>query len=522
MYRKQHNGQLSIEEFHLPFGGTLDPENRWVLLSALMPWEELEETYAPQFSPTVGAPAKPVRLAFGALFIKQRLGLPDEETVHQIRENAYMQFFLGFAGYSNKAPFDPSMMVHFRKRFSDEDLRRINELVVQRGKAMLIESVMNAVDGDDSDDQGPNADDQLSLDDLVKPADWPEGKNWGTLSIDASCTPADITYPTDLKLLNEARETTERIIDDLCRQRAGFGVHRPRYDRRKARAHFLNVAKQKKPRRRKLKGAVRRQLSYLQRNLEAIDALIAAGASLSALKPHWWQKLLACSELHRQQSILINSTTRSIPDRLVNLVQRHVRPIVRGKARAAVEFGAKISVSVQNGFPFLHRISWDAYNEGDDLIAQAEKYKQDNGCYPERICADRIYINTKNRHYCTRHGIRLSGKRLGRPPKDPEINAEQKQQLSADQRRRNEVEGVFGSGKRKYSLKLIMARLTNGAETSISMAFLVMCAEKILRLLRLFFVLISAWFYSLLRLCVPGAMSSNLLRPVVSDLAALA
>ena len=148
MYRTQHNGQLSIEEFHLPFGGTLDPENRWVLLSALMPWEELEDTYAPQFSPTVGAPAKPVRLAFGALFIKQRLGLTDEETVHQIRENAYIQYFLGFAGYSNKAPFDPSMMVHFRKRFSDEDLKRINELVVQRGKAMLIEAIMDDSDGD--------------------------------------------------------------------------------------------------------------------------------------------------------------------------------------------------------------------------------------------------------------------------------------------------------------------------------------------------------------------------------------
>jgi hypothetical protein len=53
-------------------------------------------------------------LAFGALFIKQRLGLSDEETVEQIRENAYMQFFLGFAGYSSKSPFDPSMMVHFR------------------------------------------------------------------------------------------------------------------------------------------------------------------------------------------------------------------------------------------------------------------------------------------------------------------------------------------------------------------------------------------------------------------------
>jgi hypothetical protein len=52
-----------------------------------------------------------------------------------------------------------------------------------------------------------------------------------------------------------------------------------------------------------------------------------------------------------------------------------------------VEFGAKISVSVQNGFACLHRISWYVYNEGDDLIAQAEKYKQDNGCNPERICA---------------------------------------------------------------------------------------------------------------------------------------
>ena len=202
------------------------------------------------------------------------------------------------------------------------------------------------------------------------------------------------------------------------------------------------------------------------------------------------------SELHRQQSILLYSKTRSMPNRIVNLVQRHVRPIVRGKARAAVEFGAKISVSVRNGFAFLHRISWDPYNEGEDLIPQAKKYKQEHGCYPERICADRIYINTKNRNFCTRNNIRLSGKRLGRPPKDPEINAAHKQQLSSDQRKRNEVEGVFGSGKRKYSLRLIMARLPKGAETSISMGFLVMCAEKILRLLRLFFVSIFAWIYT--------------------------
>jgi hypothetical protein len=72
------------------------------------------------------------------------------------------------------------------------------------------------------------------------------------------------------------------------------------------------------------------------------------------------------------------------------------------------------------------------------------------------------------------------------------------------------VEGVFGSGKRKYSLKLIMARLAHGEATSISMSFLVMCAEQILRLLRLFLVLIFAILCSLLRLhASPGNAWSN-------------
>jgi transposase, IS5 family len=361
---------------------------------------------------------------------------------------------------------------------------------------MVMEAVASRQDDDDTNDPDADSDNQVSLDDYVKPADWPEGKNWGTLSIDASCTPADITYPTDLKLINEARESTERIIDDLCEQRSDLRKHRPRYDRGKARANFLRVAKQKKPRRSIIKATIRRQLDYLQRNLDSIDALIASGAMLLGLKTHWWRKLLVISELHRQQSILLYSKTRSMPDRIVNLVQRNVRPIVRGKARAAVEFGAKISVSVRNGFAFLHRISWDPYNEAGDLIPQAKKYKQAHGCYPERICADRIYINTKNRNFCKRNKIRLSGKRLGRPPKNPEINAAHKQQLSSDQRKRNEVEGCFGSGKRKYSLGLIMAQLPKGAENLISMAFVVMCAEKIRRLLHLFFVVIFAWLCS--------------------------
>lgn len=55
-----------------------------------MPWENLEETYSSQFNPTTCAPAKPVKLEFCAQFIKQCLGLSDEETVKQIKENFCM------------------------------------------------------------------------------------------------------------------------------------------------------------------------------------------------------------------------------------------------------------------------------------------------------------------------------------------------------------------------------------------------------------------------------------------------
>ena len=101
---------------------------------------------------------------------------------------------------------------------------------------------------------------------------------------------------------------------------------------------------------------------------------------------------------------------------------------------------------------------------------------------------------------------------------NPEISTAHKQQLSADQRRRNEVEGVFGSGKRKYALKLIMARLAKGAETSISMAFLVMCAEKIRRLLRLFFVTILAWNYAYQRPIFLWSALMDILRLETEDL----
>ena len=162
---------------------------------------------------------------------------------------------------------------------------------------------------------------------------------------------------------------TEKLIDAMHPPvRDGFGA-KPRTHRRKARQQFLAVAKKKRPRINKIRKAIKQQLAHLERNLTSIDALIACGASLLAAGRHWYRKLLVVSELVRQQRILYHSDSRSIPDRIVSLVQAHIRPIVRGKSRCNVEFGAKISISVTgDGFTFLDRLSFDPYNEGEDLI----------------------------------------------------------------------------------------------------------------------------------------------------------
>ena len=161
---------------------------------------------------------------------------------------------------------------------------------------------------------------------------------------------------------------------------------------------------------------------------------------------------------------------------------------MRGKARCNVEFGAKISISVTGeGFTFLDRLSFDPYNEGEDLKAQARAYRRRHGHYPKVICADQIYRTRANRAFCLRHGIRLSGPRLGRPKSDPELLAEEKRQFLDDQKQRNAVEGKIGQGKRRFGLGLIREKLAVTQGSTIALNVLVMNLEKLLELLFVFF-----------------------------------
>lgn len=132
MYRFEEQVQIPTENFELPFEGKLSENNRWVIMASLIPWSEFEEEYASIFSEEIGAPAKSFRMALGALIIKEKLGISDRETVEQIKENPYLQYFIGLSSYNDKTPFDSSMLVHFRQRIGVELVNKINEEMVKK------------------------------------------------------------------------------------------------------------------------------------------------------------------------------------------------------------------------------------------------------------------------------------------------------------------------------------------------------------------------------------------------------
>lgn len=485
MYK--HNiRQLELPDFSFPFEGHLSPNNKWVRYANLIPWDQFEKEYSQNFS-SEGSGSTPItcRMALAALIIKEELKLSDRICVEQITENPYLQYFCGLKSFISNTPFDSSMFVYFRKRFPMDILVAVNEAI--------IDEIRKIESSDDKSDAPPPSSDIGSEE---KDEEVP---NQGKLLVDATCTPADITYPTDLKLLNKAREKSEKIIDILYEStKSLFGPNpkKPRTYRRRARKQFLLVAKAKRPGQKKIRKACRQQLGYLARNLKSIDNLAQKTPSLEgetglALLPRkLYKNLLVISEVYRQQQWMYQQRVRRIDNRIVSIDQPHVRPIKRGKAHAETEFGAKINISLVDGYSFVNKISWENFNEGIDLISQLEAYKKRFGCYPESVHADKIYRNRENLRYCKKHGIRLSGPKLGRPKKQTEANAAElkaeKQRERQDASDRNAVEGKFGQVKRRYGLSRIMTKLATTSESAIMMTFIVVNLKRWLSTIYIF------------------------------------
>lgn len=290
MYR-YNNGQNSLADFKQPVGMNLKESNRWVKKAQMINRK--------------GNVAKPLRLALGACIIQAEYGYSDGETALQIQENPYLQYFCGHPGYDDeKLPFDPSLMVYFRKRLTPEILGEINEMIVQDAKERQTKESKDDNDSDNTPGQSGNS---------------------GTMIVDATCAPSNIRYPQDISLLNEAGENAEQLLDVLHDPAEG---KKPRTYRCRARKDYLKYTRCRKHTAKMTRKAIGKQLSYLRRDLDTIDGKLSLGKILNARQA---ERLDTIRTIYEQQKYMYEHRTHSVPDRIVSVSQPVVRPIVRGK-----------------------------------------------------------------------------------------------------------------------------------------------------------------------------------------------
>jgi len=460
------NSQIELFEFEHPFEGSLDSSNRWVKLSKLLPWEELIAIYGKSLSSSKGRYGIDGRLAVGSLIIKHRLNLSDREVISMIQENIYLQYFLGFHSFKKEPAFDSSLFVHLRKRLGSVAFDEMTQLIISasesiKNKKKITKTSLGNVSTDKTDENNQKI------------------PNKGKLKIDATVADQMIEYPTDHGLLNKAREESEQIIDRLYKQTDL--KQKPRTYRRNARNAYLSFSKMKKRSRKQIRKAVGKQLRYLSRNIGYIHKLLDIfDGKIFPLSKKEQKKFWIIQELYRQQEDMYREKKHSTKDRIVNIHQPYVRPIPRGKAKSQTEFGAKIGVSLVEGFSRITTLSWDAYSESKELEKQVEDYNVLYGCYPEVVLADKAYLTRENRKYLRELEIRVTGTPLGRPTKKESYYEKAKKRKENNQR--NHIEGKFGQAKNAYGLSKIRARRQDTSESWIASIFFVMNLVKFLHL----------------------------------------
>jgi len=422
------------------------------------------------------------RIVIGSLIIKHLCNLDDRETVDQISENMYMQYFLGFTSFSNEPPFDPSLFVEFRKRIGMDQVNAINEKIAMlKAEFESIKKDSEKKDKSNNHDIDHHSDEHSSVDEqekrnksMQKGEEEEFHNNKGRVIMDATACPQDIAPPTDLNLLSVGREKLEELIDILYSKE--LHQKKPRTYRKKARKLYLNVAQMKKKSNKDIRKANGQQLRFVKRDIGIINSLLDVYEQKKLPFPLSFKELRyfwIVQTLYEQQKTMYDHHARSIEHRIVSIHQPHVRPIVRGKAKAHTEFGAKINLSLIDGISFLDELSWDAFNEGDHLMQYVEKYKARFGFYPAEILADKIYCSRNNRKLLKELNIKLIAKPLGRPSSDPALS------IHVSPGERNPIEGKFGQGKTGYGLDRIKARLKNTSESWIALIILVLNLVKL-------------------------------------------
>jgi hypothetical protein len=421
MYRGKDRQTRNLFSEFLPFDGKLDPENRWLKIKALIPWESLEARYQGYFS-LRGRPSLDGRLVIGILLLKHMTGSSDDDIVRRVNENPYMQSFCWLERFATEPLLDSSSLSKIRRRLGSKYFAELERDTYQ----VLVERKIIKAKG---------------------------------MLIDATVFPEHVRYPTDTGLLNEARLWVVKQIKSLGNS---LGVKVRTYCR-KAQKEYLSFSKKKTKSRKLIRSTRKSLLQYLRRNVKQFQSLVEEAREQGIqIKQKVHDRFEVVRKVFNQQYQMHRQKVNRIKERIVSLQRPWTRPIVRGKTGPKeVEFGPKASLSHVDGFVFLDHLSSENFPEADRANSQIKQYETLFGRKPSYVVADKIYGSRENRRLLKKQEIRDAFEPLGRKARQQIPATRWRKQK---QRERNRIEGNIGHAKNHFSLDKIKYYIQDGPE----------------------------------------------------------
>jgi transposase, IS5 family len=273
----------------------IDTEHALVKLARTIDWGFLEGKLGAVYSDGAGQPPLPTRLMAGLAILKHTYNLSDEVACELWIENPYYQYFCGEEFFQHRLPLDRSSMTRWRNRMGEERLQTLLQ------ESLAVATKTGA----------------------MKPGDL------ARVIVDTTVQPKNVTFPTDAKLLNRAREKLVKLA-----KKQGVGL-RQSYARV---GKFALIKHQRYAHAKQFKRAnraLRTLKTYLGRVIRDIARKIDGDPGLEAAFAH----LLSLAWRVRAQE------RGQHGPKVYSLHAPEVECIGKGKAHKPYEFGVKVSVA---------------------------------------------------------------------------------------------------------------------------------------------------------------------------------
>ncbi len=469
-----NQGELFIEDFNQL--RNLPKDDEIIRLADTLPWDKLELIYNKSLkNDKCGANNIPAREVIGALIVKHLSNLSDRNTLKDIKRNSFYQYLIGRHEFICKEPFHHSLFSTIRKRIGNDEFNEINKEIMRVVNDVKVKLRKN------SEEEfrkifKDSAAEEITIDSKGR-------LHKGDAKFDATCCISESPFPTDWGLLYQASNSICKFLHEIC---TTLMLPFPATNTQDTYRVYMNLTKTKKKTDKKIRESLSVMLKNLKEDLDTFMNLIAHYGSelLDFLNSREKNIMRTIFTMYNQQEYMYKNNTRTCKDRILSIYQGFIRMIARGKAGAMYERGAKVGASITDeGWAFVDHISWNPYNESQDLKTQIELYQKRLGYLPKSVFADRIYMTEANCKLMKELEIEIMGEPLGRKarnaPKDPDHEAK----MRIANGKRNPIEGLFGTVKRAYGGNNIKAKKEDTSESWIASCFFAFNISKFMKIM---------------------------------------